>query len=274
MFSWNDTELDYLSMSNEDERVVGFVRAAILPLLARVRSPINWLEVGPGPGTKTARIFQIFVSDQHSRLESMRLLEPSPKWRGYLRKMQKPLFRPNKKSFVILKGIKFETYARREVISPTDPIPNFITFFHILYEKILIDEVIRYLRHRASQTKPLVASIIVESEESDLFQLRKRLESAGCRVPFAAAPEIRRALSKAGFPVKTTTVNRQYCMIPEDSSSGEWLLAFLLGCTRKSVRRMSQAAKFKANLCVRDYINGTPRRGLQVPDVAFTITIV
>ena len=274
IFSWADTLLNYLKLSNEDERIVNFVRSAVLVSLADLRESIDWLEVGPGPGTKTLQILQSYSRQGCPHLHSLRLLEPNPKWRGYLRKVQKPLFQSDKKTSVTLEGCNFERYARREMIRPTEPIPNFITFFHVLYEKTLIDEVIRYLRHRANQARPLVASIVVESEESDFFQLRKSLESAGCRVPFPAGPEIRRALSEFGLPVKITTVNLQYCMIPEDRSNSEWLLAFLLGCSRSSVRRMSQAARHEAHLCIRDYVNAGPKRRLQVPDLAFIVTIV
>ena len=273
-FSWSDTELEYLSLSNEDEQVVKFVRTTVLPILVRKTKCVDWLEVGPGPGTKTVQILRIFASDQHSRLESLRLLEPSPKWRGYLRKVQKPLFRSNNKTFVTLEGSKFERYARREMVRPTEPMPNFMTFSHVLYERTLIDEVIRYLGYRANQPKPLVASIVVESEDSDFFELRQRLASAGYGVPFAGAPEIRRALAESGLPMEMSNVNGQYCKIPEGCSNGEWLLAFLLGCTRSSVRRMSQATRSDADLCIQDYIYAKRRRRLQVPDVAFTVTIV
>ena len=74
VLDWADTLLGYLRSSNEDEQVVRFVGTKILPRLVGTFEKINWLEIGPGPGTKTLPIAETLTRMARAGIGTLRLI--------------------------------------------------------------------------------------------------------------------------------------------------------------------------------------------------------
>lgn len=266
VLAWGDSLLDYLHSSNEDERVVGFVTGDVLPLLTIIEGRVDWLEVGPGPGTKTLPIARALQRGGKEKLHSLRLLEPARIWRDFLCQKCPDLLR-----FGELSGATFEEYALSDLKDCGKWHPNFITCFHVLYDLGLIEEFIRHLQHQRRTGRRVLACVIVEAERSDLFQLRQQLLPLGQVQPCHAAPLLRKFVSQSGLSVEETEINEQYWEVPDNQKSMEWLLAFLLGCERKRLNEMPKKSRLDGSDIIRRFLARKNSLLLEVPDVAFTI---
>ncbi len=268
MLDWGDTLLDYLHSSNEDERVVAFVTTIVLPLLTETEDNIDWLEVGPGPGTKTLPIMHALEPVAKAKLHSLRLLEPAPIWRDFLRRNCPALLQLGE-----LSGSRFEEYARFDLERCEQWYPNFITCFHVLYDSGLTKEFLRYLQREHQTGRRMLACVIVEAERSDFFQLRQQLLPLGQAQPCPAAVLLRSSVSQLGLAADEMEVDGQYCEVPDDEQSMEWLLAFLLGCERKTLNTLPKSVRLKGSDIIRRFLARKSSRVLEVPDVAFNIRI-
>jgi len=270
MLFWDNTLLKYLELANEDVRVVQFVSERILPKVARLRGSINWLEVGPGPGTKTAALFETLAALLESRLELTKLLEPCPTWITYLRNFQTLLFADSQKRKVVLENTSFEEYETELGLEGETEGSNFITFFHVLYEHKIIESTAKYLQRKAASHSPLIACIVIESTDSDFYRLRRELQALGFEVPVAAAELIPDWFSKLGIPVTINSINDQYCRIIPGCSYRDWLLDFLLGCERRVISELSATARKEADHLLANFIKQRSNKFLYVPDLAIT----
>ncbi len=265
---WEDTLLNYLRLSNEDERVIKFVTKRILPLVEKLSGKIDWLEVGPGPGTKTMKILRGLESLVNSHFGIVQLLEPCRIWRDYLCESQPSLFTSIRSRRVVMSSSSFEDYtAKFSDISGVSE-PNFITFFHVLYGHELIESTVKYLKRRVKSKSPVIVCIVVESEKSDFYRLRQKLASMGFEVPFSAAALIRHQLVKAGIPVTASNLNTKHCQVASCRGYMEWLLAFLLGCSQKALSKIPPNEKAEAYNLLSHYIHRKQNGYLTVPDLA------
>jgi hypothetical protein len=266
LLEWGDSLLDYLHLSNEDERVVSFVTSDVLPVLTRIEDRIDWLEVGPGPGTKTLPIVLALQQVAKDKFRSLRLLEPAQIWRDHLRRNCPALLRLSE-----LSEARFEEYARLGLERCDKWHPNFITCFHVLYDSGLIEEFVRYLQRQQKTGRRMFACVIVEAERSDLFQLRQQLLPLGHVQPCLAAPLLRSSISQLGLPAEEIEVNGQHCKVPDNVEGTDWLLAFLLGCERKTLNELPKKVRLDGSDIIRRFLARKNSRLLEVPDVAFTI---
>lgn len=267
MLDWNDTLLDYLHSSNEDERVVRFVCDELFPHLAKIGGNINWLEVGPGPGTKTLPIAHGLREVAGERLRSLRMLEPSAAWQRFLRKNN-----PTLVQLGTLTEESFESHAGSA--SQHDAVfrPNFITCFHVLYESMLAEKFAVFLKSLASTGGAVLACVIVESEHSDFFRMRQLLQPLSGVRPTSAVVQLRTSLRKLGLKMKEVEVNSQHCQMSEDRETPAWLLPFLLGCQKDQVRSLPPQIRAQGLETIRRFILEKGRLELDVPDTAFIIT--
>jgi hypothetical protein len=269
MYCWTDTLLKYLRFSNEDDRVVSFLKSSVLPLLGRHADAIEWIEVGPGPGTKTWEVMRSLLGCATPVLCRARLLEPSPAWRRYLMTHRPNWLRSRGDVEVLVDSSTFEAFAER--ITAAGPAPSFITILHVLYEPSLVDHAIDYLRSASRRSVPLVACLVVESEDGDLSILRQKLAELGFAVPFVAAPTIRQRLRDSGLCFTASQIGGQYCLIPTGSAHLRWLLAFLLGCDRTALRKIPPPIRAQAYASLKAKLASRPGQRMCVPDIAFVI---
>lgn len=268
MFTWNDTLFEYLDRSNEDQQVVQFIISSIIPLVKRMNSKIRWLEIGPGPGTKTWPIAKALVQNEKIGSYSIRLIEPDPIWQEFLCHNYPSLL--SRGQFL---KMRFEEYVRSESERRDHWQPNFITCFHVLYEHNLIEEFLLYLKRQEQRGCRLIACVIVESESSDFFRLRQKLQQFGQPQPLPAVLQIRSSISKLDLPASEVAVNSQYCRIPDNEESLKWLLAFLLGCEKETLKNLPEAVRMEATEMIQQFLAEKHKQVLEVPDVAFTFTI-
>jgi hypothetical protein len=152
---WGDTLLDYSRSSNEDERVIDFAISTLLSLITETEKSIDWLEVGPGPGTKTLPIAHAVERVAKEGLRSLRLIEPAQIWCDFLRRNCPALLQLGE-----LFEARFEDYARFESKGSGQWHPNFITCFHVLYEPRLTEEFLLYLKRQQQAGRRLLACIM------------------------------------------------------------------------------------------------------------------
>ena len=267
MLDWNDTLLDYLHTSNEDARVVRFVSDELFPILVRIGANIDWLEVGPGPGTKTLPIAHGLRQVTGERLRSLQMLEPSPAWRDYLRTNNPALVQLGK-----LTEESFESHAHSA--SQHDGVfrPNFITCFHVLYDSLLAEEFVVFLKSLADAGGAVLACVIVESERSDFFRMRQLLQPLTGVHPTSAVVQLRTSIRRLGLKMTEVEVNSQHCKLSEDCETPDWLLPFLMGCQKDQVRSLPPQIRGQGLETIRRFIIEKGRLDLDVPDTAFIIT--
>jgi hypothetical protein len=266
ILDWGDTLLDYLRLSNEDERIIAFLACRVLPLLTHIADEIDWLEVGPGPGTKTLALARVMERMSNVRLRSLRLLEPAATWRAVLRQNCPTLLRIGE-----LSEARFEEFARFDQKNRDPWHPNFITLFHVLYDPVLTKEFVRHLKRQQQTRQCMLACAIVEAERSDFFTLRAQLAPLGLVGPCPAPRLLRDSFVQAGLAAEEIEVNGQYCQVPDNEQSVEWLLSFLLGRGRKTLNTLPKSARSDGMKIIHRFFAGKNRRALEVPDVAFII---
>ncbi|MBN2331027.1 MAG: hypothetical protein JXC85_04365 [Candidatus Aenigmarchaeota archaeon] len=268
VLTWEDTLLDYLRTSNEDEQVVNFVSKTILPQLTSRFDKIDWLELGPGPGTKTQLILEDIMGSAQAHLRSLRLIEPSVAWCDFIRRNT-----PEILNTIKIFEMSFNDYLYSESRLYDKWQPNFVTCFHVLYEYELIEEFLLYLKHQEQTGHRLLACIIVESEHSDFFKLRQKLIHFGQPQPSPAALQLRSSVSKLGLPAQEFEVNSQYFRISDIYEGLQWLLAFLFGCEKEALTKIPEKVRMEANEIIKQFLEKKQNQVLEVPDIAFVFAI-
>ena len=134
--TWDDTLVEYLHDSNEDEVVFKQFENSVLPCIKN-EDKINWLEVGIGPGTKTLMILKYFKTKFPHKKVYLSVLEPSEKWRDYLK--SNGFFKKAKRLCTIV----VYPYTLLEYMKMTDIKKiqefNFITIIHVIYSMEIIE---------------------------------------------------------------------------------------------------------------------------------------
>ena len=268
MICWEDTLLTYLRLSNEDEEVVKFVSTTVLPQLTRRFDKIDWLDLGPGPGTKTQLISKVITGLAETNLRSLRLIEPSAAWCDFIRRRT-----PDILGTIEIFEMSFKDYLYSESRLYDQWQPNFVTCFHVLYEYELIEEFLLYLKYQEQTGHHLLACIIVESERSDIFKLRQKLLPLGQPLPSPAALQLRSSISKLGLPAQESEVNSQHFRISDNYEGLQWLLAFLYGCEKEMLTKISEKVRMEAIEIIQQFLAKKHNQVLEVPDVSFVFAI-
>lgn len=268
--NWSDTQQRYLSCSNEDERVVESFTSEVLPKIQRY-SAIDWLEVGPGPGSKTFALYRVLL-EAGMNVGSATFLEPDPNWTLEFNRLAKAFKEryPTGVDFAVIgAGVSaLLTPAEDSVL----PIPNLITCIHVLYDEEILEAFGRYLRILLSKTtSTLTAFVVIESEESDFYRLRQRLAEQGFHCPANAAPAIKATLRRLGIPFETKVIGGQTCNVSQEALSS-WFPLFLLGVNEARFSNYSREEKHALNSTIEDYLIRRPGRSLNVPDIAFIVS--
>jgi len=266
MPDWQETLLDYLGSSNEDDQIIKFISEIILPELSKLEE-IVWLEVGPGPGTKTKQIVQSIRKSKTTHLRQLCMVEPSLTWREFQTTHCPDLVKVGE-----LLDLTFEDYVHgySEV---TRFHPNFITCIHVLYESELIDKFISYLKRCEHGQSSLVSCIIVESEQSDFYKLRKQLKELGIVKPVQAVREIRRVLAMNEIRAVEKEIDGQSFRLQDGEQGLDWLLQFLIGCESNKYLSLPIDIKNEGKSIIDKFIARKNSRTLDVPDTSFMISI-
>jgi hypothetical protein len=266
--NWSDTLQSYLSCSNEDERVIDFFKSKIVRNLRRYSS-IEWLEIGPGPGSKTFGLYEAMI-ESGLRICRPCALEPDPSWKPEFNRIA-TIFRSRYPTTI---GFTIRREALGALLNPAVelkiPVPNLITCIHVLYDKEIIEQFGLYIRTLLSMNMPFTAFVVVESEESDFYKLRQQLAAEGFQVPASASLIISDTLSRLGIGYETNIIGEQFCLL-DPQALASWFLPFLLGVTDLQFSHYTDAEKHVLISKIENYLLQRPSKSLDVPDIAFIV---
>lgn len=264
---WEDTLLNYLASSNEDDCVVDFFEKHILDTCKQFSS-LNWLEVGPGPGTKTIRIMDLLSSIEFPRLDKAVACEPSARWRAHIRKALVS-YHSSYQPMLQIRSCSFRTILKEYAARRTALLPNLITLIHVMYDHDVLQQLSEYMTlclRRAHS--PLLLLIVVESEESDLYKLRRVLSKEAFRVPFSDPSSIRNMLTTLQVQFEEQMIKGETCPTHVALRS-DWFLPFLLGVGYNDSQLHQRSGKLAS--IVNTYLCTLPSSALDLSDVAFIV---
>jgi hypothetical protein len=262
---WHDSLLDYLAASNEDSCAIRLFSEVVLSEVRSYRESISWLDVGPGPGTKTVEIYRML--QETGKLARACVLEPSRDWRRFLQARAL-------NGEIQVCPLTLQRYAELERRGDYVP-PNLVTLFHVVYSKSLIRTLTHYLAGRCvneDKLGPATCLVIVESEHSDFCELRRRLVSIGCPVPVSPAERLRNAIRRTNLKFEEYRVDDKRCWVgTREVSKSDWLLPFLTALSIREMARMPQDLVARSVSCVHEFLKERPDGYLCVPDIALKV---
>jgi len=271
---WDDTLCDYLVRSNEDERVTDFLEAFIVNYFREKNKSccFKWLEVGPGPGTKTLSILKLINNLKSSSFVSLSMLEPSIAWRNYLK--AKSLLNKIKEhtcDFEVI-GDNIEHYTENLTKSELDSF-DLISVIHVMYSNSILKALLKLIDLFDEKHGCMIFNI-VESEYSDFSKLRKIFNESGIDVPQSMLNLFLTELDRRGLPYKRHIINNKICNIELNEvmvNDNYWLFSFLLGYSEKDYCIMEKKEKTNVLSITRNYIKNLESAVLHVPDEAVLI---
>ena len=265
--TWSDTLSAYLGASNEDAVYRAFFKdylaeAVAGHLLEGVR---HWLEVGPGPGTKTRDLHEQ-VSRHRIENSQVTLVEPDATWNRHLRRELSQPLQPTGWQ-LHTQCCTFEDFVRH---SPGEELLsiNFFTMVHVLFSIEILDSLIQFVETRR-HGPPCLLFLAAESPESDFSNIRVLLEQNGVSAPRSLVPDAHDNLLKQGFAVEEYQLSDQtlkfdrHLVLTDDN---HWLLPFLLGDSRSQYASRTSDERATARHVVRGFIEALPADTLSVPD--------
>lgn len=263
--SWADTLLYYLDASTEDEAVVGlFDETFLREIRSYLSTPVlKWLDVGPGPGTKTVGIYERLITSCSFETVNLSILEPSSFW------IRQVTARNGSFHLDAAYQATFEAFGTEKLCTF-----DLISLIHVLYDRALTETLLDYLEKLRCTGSRHVVFVVVESPESDFFKIRERMAQKGLIPEWASAAEVLpRELEVRGFRFTTRHAADQACQIDRGvfESDEHWLFPFLIGCSFKQYNALPLNQQKRVQGIAREYVGTTKSGALYTPDVAFTI---
>jgi hypothetical protein len=262
--SWRDTLSRYLEASNEDSQVVSYFEQSIAPKI-RTRENLIWLDIGPGPGTKTFGIYKALL-DVGIHVTQAQAIDPDLAWRSEFLSRAKAFSH----CFPCARQLVLNSASLHDLNQPRSTAlrfrePNFMTCIHVLYEASLVEDFGTYLADRSGYC----AWVVVESSSSALWQMRKTInETLGISIPLESEHAIRRMLTDRKIKYRDELITGETCQIRSADDIGEWLLPFLLGVSHQDIGNIDQQILTTLTELVEEYV-AKQNWVLPVPDVAF-----
>lgn len=265
-FSWRDTLSDYLLCSNEDEITVEGFRTVVGTTVTH--RTVTWLEVGPGPGSKTCGFYKVLVESGATLLNAV-ALEIDSSWRGEFEARVKTISNSHPGEVNIEFRNASLSSAQSFTCAVSREVSRVVTCCHVLYTKELAYAMARYLRTESNNTRNFCAFLTVEAPDSDFNILRNMLFDFGCSAPANAGRVVQAALSAENLNVEVRQLGKQYCRI--DSPLPDWLCPFILGWSKWQFDGLSLSRRNDISTVVRDFVYGVRNGTLLTPDVAFVV---
>lgn len=259
---WEETLRLYLDVSDEDDKVVGFIETIVPAIRDHLdMAALEWLEVGPGPGRKTMQILNSLRSEAGFDTVSLDILEPSDFWQAEIERFDED----GRVDQTI--GERFQHFGAARMASY-----GLISFIHVLHDQGDTEELVEVLRGLRDVGGKHVVVVVTESESSDLFQIRQRLAQASL-IPIWGAPVRRLAvlLQEQGFRFDAATIEPEVCRLSGDETEDAWLYPFLLATSVAKYRKMAREQREHVEAVVGKYLHTLSTGVLQVPDVGFSI---
>lgn len=271
MFTWAwEQSLDqYLRHSDEDRRHASFYRRKLAPrlrALLRGRS-VRWLEIGPGPGTKTFALLRSMRSVQLGPVD-LTMLEPSAHWRRGLKRSRILWSASNGAIKCHLVALPAEEYFRSRARRTSVPW-SLVTAIHVTYDWPVVGALASWAGKVPLVARPVFV-VIAESPRSDFARIRRvAARRLGVHMPQSFVSRFRLAIEGFGYRTERYEIAPQHCRVPvtellDDDS--HWLFSLLLG---KPVSSWGSAAKREAfRGLVHEFVRERAGGRFSVPDAA------
>jgi len=262
--SWRDTLSHYLESSNEDSRVVACFEHSIIPRI-RSRKDLVWLDIGPGPGTKTVGMYKALLN-AGIQVTQAQAIDSDMAWHSeFLSRAKDFAHCFPEAAQLVLNSTSLHTLTQRRSNTLGLREPNFITCIHVLYEDSLVRDFGAYLRGLSSYC----AWVVVEAPSSAFWQMRKAInQRLGLNIPLGAERGIREMLIDQNIRYREDLITGEICKIRSPDDIEGWLLPFLLGVSRQETDTIDQQILTALRELVEQYV-AKQNWQLDVPDIAF-----
>jgi hypothetical protein len=261
-FTWDETLLPYLASSNEDEVVVSAFERSVAPIL-NAESQHIWLEVGPGPASKSLGIASSLGA--HNIGSRPIFLEPSELWRKYLasEEIGTTIKRRLGHNLILCSDTMMTANYDRLLARRANLL---VTCTHVIYD----DEATRGIQRLASfiedRIEPTLLFLVLESEVSDFHVLRRLLSAEGFSVPEARRRGLHDLIIDMGWGASTTTSSvAKTCRVEKEDLS-RWFLPFLLGIPKGQYELMAESDRNHAESVVENFVKSRASASLRVSD--------
>ena len=261
---WSDTLDYYLLHSNENSSYAHWFDSFITkPFGCLLSSRLNWFELGPGPGTKTAILANALLSINQSALIRLMAIEPDNQWHESLKSTLAGVEGNGRFSFAISAGL--------QGLDNSWPIGcgTMVTAFHVVYSHEATKSVLHYLDCLQGLPTPSLAIVSAEAKDSAFAEIRRRLRSSGIAAPQSHLDEVLDWSHSHHHQTQVTKLVDQLCRIERDevlADSNHWFIRFILGISNVELQSMAEDTRELAHRIVSAYINDYPESLLFVPD--------
>nr|VFJ91645.1 MAG: hypothetical protein BECKLFY1418B_GA0070995_102715 [Candidatus Kentron sp. LFY] len=269
LFSWEGTFSQFDGSCNESERVAEHFRLTILFYLAELEE-IKWLDIGCGDGHKTALLAKHITSKENIRRLS--LADPKLFELGNIVKSNISAY----SHFIEETNWLSSTIEELNSSLRDKQEYNFFTLIHCVHTLTAFEALIDLLKNQFAQGGRKIFYIVNESEESDIYIIRRILEEHGFSVPKTFTDNILSEVFGLQARICSEHIGSQYFDIDINMLKNDdyWLFPFLLGESSISyASRHSSERNNVANL-VRNYIGKKSSSTLLVPDRSVLCTSI
>lgn len=163
-----------------------------------------------------------------------------------------------------------------EPFSSISPSTTLATAVHSIHDHACFHAFVTLLKAYHTQRRRLIAFLVSESTDSDLFEIRTRIASIGVKVPRPFISEIETAARLLGSNIIRSHVGEQFCKIYSNdiaSDDSHWLFPFVMGEPAASFSKRPLRLRKKILEICRDFIRGLDRKQLSIPDEALLIEL-
>lgn len=270
LFSWEDSFSDFRAHCNEDERIAEHFSTSVIPHVKSF-SHLSWLDIGCGDCVKAATHARLLHEASLWSRAAVTLLDP------HLPNLIPAAISAATQVIQLLGDVRFLSVdLARFVREPSTTVLDFnlVTAIHSIHTAEACDALLSLLT--AVPTQPKVAFIVTESEESDIYRLRRLIERMGVSVPRPYTARLSDAAKKLGATVRWDRIDAQYCRLNSDrliSDDGHWFFPFLLGESSSSFDASEPERRACVHRVVRQYVRENDKRVLAVPDDALFVGV-
>lgn len=273
-FEWSDTIASFLARSNEDDVVLEALEARLVGMPEEEYGDVDWIEVGPGPCTKTRRLLEHLVTEVGSFRLSVGLVEPDLRCLPCVFDVMRQAARlgvPRLNYFPVPLGAA----VKKGALDARPGNWHLVTAIHCLYDAESLGsfgEAASQLQERGRRWRGYV---VVEAPSSEIAEIRRDLTSVGLSPPSDVAMTVEEELRRRELPFDSMLIGCKALRLrTEGKESREggvepWLSRFLLGIDRLSWMNLGNGVQGQVEEIVGRALDG--RSELNIPDQLFVV---
>ncbi len=275
VLSWSDILYEYLEKSNEDECVLKIFNSDLNELInSRYESKgeLDWLEIGPGPGTKTESMIYSVCSSPKVSAVKIYLLEPDFKWYQHMSDKvleYKRLPEFGKVTNWIIDNRSLRTFIK-ELPKGQLLAFNFVSINHVIYSEDIVQDLLRLIKIKKKRgSKVCTFFLTIESENSDFAKIRLQLQMLGIHVPGSALDLLLAGLRELNIIPRIKETENKVCELNYFhplTNVNHWIYPFLLGCSKEEFLSLKQEKRQTILNVMNKWVADRKSTTLLVPD--------